>query len=689
MAIGDPFPPMSLPPGIDPAGGAATLAASATAGNGAPGSALSDDEQRQIKEKILKRLLEAAKKSKEPVTKMAKQISVFAFNRKIEFKDGLDPAAIPFDARLSKGSQYIDVVGDLLFQRNPDHKAEPRKWATPQASQRAQLSEDYLNYCSSQDDEEMENKLAVIDAAMCGTGIVRASWDDDKHLATNLHVPFADFFSDPDASSPKEAHFKIIRRRKPKWWLLKNFPDAKPIILELSPDARKPSELDLKSNDFTTDTVCFYEMWFDIGLSNYQEGNALLGGDQQNIGDDSPLKYVLTESGKLLSEGPWEVPLFRRQKWPTIELRFKEVPGEYWPRSPFEAGIPQLEGMNYLYRVWMARLKLAARTLLVRIIQAGVDVGAENMDKIENAATEDSIFDTIQVVVNEVPEGGIDINKLIQQFKIDAMTKEFIDGIQWNAQEFEQATGLYGVLYQGQTQSQMRSAQAVNMTEKNSRSRIDAMSDKVEKWASEAATVKIMVARFLSLPEDIAPILGPDAGQAWGTLMVPEADRTQDMIQQGAPPQIAQKLAQYQTQASLSSGEVDYDSWISEAEYTVVTGTTKRKDTDAELEVYNQAVQQIIPEFISSGNFMLQTIALAIQRRQLELAGSPQSLLQLIDKAIGIMGTPPPPPPGMPPPGGGPPPPGAPPGPPQHGGPNGANRPHPPGPPGMPAGAPP
>ena len=670
MALGDPFPPMQLPG--DPTQGAASLAAGPAVQNPGLGDDDSDIQQKGVKEQILKRLLEAAKLSKGPVMDMAKKISVFAFNRKIEFKDGLDPASIPFDARLSKGSQYIDIVGNMLFQRNPDHKAEPQKWGTPQAIQRAQLSEDYLNYCSSQDDEERENKLAVIDGLLTGTGIIRLHWDKDKNLAAGQHVPFADYFSDPDASNPKECHWKAVRRRKPKWWLLKEYPDAAADIIELSPDARKPSELDKKSNDFTTDTICFYEMYFDHGLSNYQEGNKLLGGDEDQVTDDSPMKYTFTESGKLLDESTWEVPLFRRQKWPFAELRFKEVPGEFWARSPFEAGIPQLEGMNYLYRVWMARLKLAARTLLARMRMNGIDVGPENMDKIENTATEDSIFDTIEVVCNEVPEGGIDINKLIQQFHIDAMTKEFIEGIEWNTGEFEKGTGLYGVLFEGQTDTQMRSAQAVNLTEKTSRSRIDAMSDKVEKWASEVATTKIMVARFLSTPEDIAPILGPQAGQAWGTLMTPEADRLQDLIQQGAPPQIAQQLAQFQTMDAQNNGQVDYDSWLSEAEYTVISGTTKRKDTDEELAVYNQAAQQLIPEFISSGNFMLMTIAIAIQRRQFEIAGAPQALLSLIDKAVAIMGTPPPPPPGAP---------GAPP--PQHGGPNGSNRPNQP-PPGHP-----
>lgn len=671
MALGDTFPPMSLPG--DPSQAATALAAGPAVQNAIPADS---DTTKNVKEKILKRLLEAAKRHKEPVAKMAKQISVFAFNRKIEFKDGLDPAAIPFDARLSKGSQYIDVVGNMLFQRNPDHKAEPQKWATPQAIQRAQLSEDYLNYCSSQDSEEMENKLAVIDGLLCGTGVIRGHWDKDKNLAAGVHVPFMDYFQDPDASSPKEVHWKAVRRRKPKWWLLKEFPDASATILELAPDARKPSELDQKSNDFTTDTICFYEMYFDIGLHNYQEGAALLGGDEDNIGDDSPTKYTFTESGKLLDEATWEVPLFRRQKWPLIELRFKEVPGELWARSPFEAGIPQLEGMNYQYRVWMARLKLSARTLLVRLRAHGLDVGAENMDKIENAATEDSIFDTIEVVINEIPEGGADINKMIQQFHIDAMTKEFIDAIEWNSAEFEKATGLYGVLFQGQTETQMRSAQAVNLTEKTSRSRIDSMSDKVEKWASEVATAKIMIARFLSTPDDITPILGPQAGQAWGTLMVPEADRMQAMIQQGAPPQIAQQLARYQTMDAQNNGQVDYDSWLSEAEYYIVSGTTKRKDTDEELAVYNQAAQQLVPEMISSGNFMLATIAMAIQRRQFEIAGAPQSLLSLIDKAVAIMGTPPPPPPGMP-------------GNPitDRGGPNGSNRPSPKPEPGSPQGA--
>jgi hypothetical protein len=314
---------------------------------------------------------------------------------------------------------------------------------------------------------------------------------------------------------------------------------------------------------------------------------------------------------------------------------------------------------------------------MVKLEGSGMEVDSQSMDAIDGAQTQDDLYGVISVQASMLGD-QVDIKKVLQELNIDAKSDEFMKGIDYNAKEFEEATGLYNILYYGETPTQMRSAQEVKFREKTSRSRIENMADKVENWASKAAMAKAATARYLSDVEDIAPILGPERAQAWGFLMPPMAQeiarQEQALTEMGAPPEIAKQLATMQMQqqdAELrAQGGIDFDAWLLEADYQVVAGTTQRKDTDNEKECYEKAGATIVPELLSSQNPMLMCVALSIQRRQFELVGSPQAMLSLIDKAIGIMSMPPPPPPGMPVPG-------APS--PDQGGANGSNRPQPPG----------
>lgn len=607
--------------------------------------------QKELKEKILKRLIAAAKLNQTEFYRIGDEISKTAYSRKKN--DSIDEFQLPFKAQLSKASQYIDIIGNMLFQKNPDHRAEPRLWADQAATQRAQMMQDYLNYTASQDDEEAEGRKAVIDAIIYGKGVTRTGWNETKKLVQDVHVPIKDYLWDPDAQSQAEGHWRAVRRRKPKWWFYKMIPSSKDVLRDMPSDARKPSEQKTKSNDFTTDTITFYEMYFDHGLSNYQDGAALLGDGQDGetlTGDDTPMYYIYTESGKLLQESTWQVPLYKRQKWPLAELDLKQIPGEYAGRSPLEPGLPQLEAMNYLYRVSIARLRMAAHAFMIEMVQNGQEVGAENMDRIQNATTEDGIYTVLRVVANGIENPKI--QEMIQQLEIPSMLEEFIQGIEFNNQEFQKATGLYDILFSGDTKTQMRSAQEVQFREKTSRNRIDAMVSQVEHWASERAAVRAATARFLATPDDIAPIFGPQIAQQWGFIMPPQADEAQRIAQeavaQGAPPPVAQKLGAMQAQAQFlqqqQAGGVEYDSWLNEADYTIVSGTCQMLDTDELKSLYDKANNQLVPELLSHPNPMVQSVGLAIQKEMFDVYGAPKQLLLLIDQAIGVVVATPPPP---------------------------------------------
>lgn len=614
-----------------------------------------DIDNRQTKEKILTALSSAAKTMREPFLKEGDRINVFAYGGVDKIASHLD-ARVPHMPRMTKASQFVSVIGSYLYEQNPCRRAEPREWAGPEALVRAESMATYLNYIPKQTDLKNQFRRVVIQACIYGKGVIWPGWDQDMKIVTAVFDQVQNLLVDPDARSKEECNWKARIRRKPRWWLLKHFPQAKSCIMKLSPDS-KPRSTSSKGTDYTTDTITFYEMYFRIGLHNYDGGKALLTkpGDGmeegESEGDETPMKYIFSASGKLIAETSWEVPLYRKKLWPGIELDFVDNPGFYWPKSPIYAGLSQLENMNWLYRHMMDRVRMAARAFLILMSKNGVGPESEDIDKLLDVQpSPDAIWDLIRINASGSMENA-KITDLIQQLKLDADFDSFSKAIAFEEQEFEKATGLYGILFQGAPEQQMRSAAEVQFREKTSRSRIDDMLAQVEQASDELASAQAMYARFLSSPEDIDAIMGPGASQQFGQLIPEEGDEAErissELLEQGAPPEIAQQMgelqAQMQTQELAAQGGVTFDTWLKETDYSVAGGSTRRKDVDEEKEVYAQASGQLVPALMKAGVPALMAIGLRIEQEKFKLIGAPQTLLNDISEAIAIIMTPPPP----------------------------------------------
>jgi hypothetical protein len=336
---------------------------------------------------------------------------------------------VPHQPRMTKAAQYVSVIGSYLYEQNPTRRAEPREWAGPEALVRSQAMEKYLNYIPKQTDLKNQFRRDVIQACIYGKGVIWPGWDKDMNIVTAVFDEVQNLLVDPDARSKEEANWKARIRRKPRWWLLKHFPEARACIMKLAPDS-KPNSSGKRGTDYTTDTITFYEMYFRIGLHNYDGGKALLtkAGDGQeegeSVGDDTPTKYIFAASGKLIAETTWEVPLYRKKLWPCIELDFVDVPGSYWPKSPIWAGLSQLQNMNWLYRHMMARVRQAAKAFLVLLSKNGVGPEAEDIDKLLDVnPSPDGIWDLIRInakgtMENPAAEAGQRLRQLQQGHRI-------------------------------------------------------------------------------------------------------------------------------------------------------------------------------------------------------------------------------------------------------------------------------
>lgn len=610
---------------------------------------------RECKQRILTQLISMAKEERKRFLADGDEINQFFNNR----DDTTDPINGKNAPQMSKSGQFVSVIGAYLYEQNPTRRAEPRSWAPPQANMRAKAMEAYLNYVPPQTNLKVHCKRAITQACVYGKGVVWIGWDEDKNIVTAIFDTVQNHLVDPDARFREECNWKARIRRKPRWWLIKHYPEAKKDIEYANPVGKRKSS---KGVDYSTDTIEVYEMYFKVGLHNYEGGEELLQKDEdgETYGDDTPMKYVITSDGHILHEGSWEVPLFRKQLWPCIELDFYEVPGQYYPKSPIKDGLSQLRNMNGHYRRMVLRLKQSARGFIALLAQNGVSMDGETVDKIlDIAPTPDGVFDLIRINATGMMENA-KLEQIFQQFKLDSNFAEFQAAIAFEEQEFAKATGLYNILFQGQPETQMRSAAEVQFRDRTSRSRIEDMQKSVETWSDEISTVQALYARFLGDPEDFAPILGPELAQAIGTLIPPMEEEAQrlasEMMAQGAPPTEAMQIAQFQAEEQdmmlRQQGGITFDEWLNEAEYTIAGGSTRRKDVDEEKEVYADAANRLAPIWFKTGLPPLMIASLRVDRQRLEVAGAPKDLLDTIDAAAEFVSTMPLPFPTAPPPGG-------------------------------------
>lgn len=611
---------------------------------------------KECKQKILTQLVSMAKEERKRFLADGDEINKF-FNNRDDKSDGSEgDKNIP---QMSKSGQFVSVIGAYLYEQNPTRRAEPRSWSGPEANQRAKAMEAYLNYVPRQTNLKVHCKRAITQACVYGKGVVWVGWDEDKNLVTAVFDTVQNHLVDPDARFREECNWKARIRRKPRWWLQKMYPDAHETIEAANPVGKRKSS---RGVDYSTDTIEIYEMYFKVGLHNYEGGEELLekGEDDESYGDDTPMKYVMTSDGHLLHEGQWEVPLFRKQLWPCIELDFYEIPGQYYPKSPIKDGLSQLRNMNGHYRRMVARLRQSARGLLALLAQNGVGVDAESLDRIlDITPTPDGIFDVIRINATGLMENAR-LDQILQQFKLDSNFAEFQAAIAFEEQEFAKATGLYNILFQGQPETQMRSAAEVQFRDRTARSRIEDMQKSVETWSDEISTVQALYARFLGEPEDFIPIIGPQLAQAIGTLIPPMDEEAQrmasEMMAQGAPArdamEIAQMKAEEQDMFLRQQGGITFDEWLNEADYTVQGGSTRRKDVDEEKEVYADASNKLAPVWFKTGLPPLMIASLRVDRQHMEIVGAPRDLLDTIDAAAEFIATMPMPFPTAPPPGG-------------------------------------
>lgn len=608
------------------------------------------DDDRAEKGKILKRLIESAKKSRSDWLEVGKEIAQYAYSKDHDFQYSDFKGDLFFKATVGKTAEYIETVGPALYQQNPDRRVKTAEWALPEAHMRNEIVQNLLNYTPSECDLSNHTRRVVDDAITFGVGVAWTGWNPRKRVVQTVYDSVENLILDPDAKYMEELNWGGRKRVKPKWWLLDRFQgdaDATNALAEIKSD---------DSTDSGSKSVTFYEMYFRVGLHHFKNGEAVDTIDNDGkpvpVISDSPKKFIVTEDGKLIKELEWEAPLFMDDRWPFEILSFRNRPGTVWAPSPLETGLGFQKALNWVYSLYISKARFTTRSLFAVAKINGQGLDAESLRQ----AIKGSPLEVLEI---EVAGETTKLADYIQQLDFKLGIEEFQGLAEMLESAFERQTGLTALIAVGETGHQFRSAQEATLKDRNSRTRFDDMRSRVEDWSTKIARKEALMARFLMTADDIGNIFGPASAQVWGQLVPPmqvqgqALQKTAQMMGMTDPMEIDSYVTQ-----NMQQGVV-FEQWLLESDFSIEAGTTRRQDISQMQDASKDFMNQAFPALMQSGMIVP---ALSGMAAWAKLNNLPDEFIDAIKGAVQQAQMPPPMP--MGPPG---PPPGAPPGPPPPG----------------------
>jgi hypothetical protein len=545
-------------------------------------------------------MIDEAKKARDEALSVGDEIWKFAYSKDHDFMYGanVDPN-VTWKAKVCKTAEYLETIGPALYQTNPDRRVNAKDWATPVQKQRSMVMQDYLNFIPKECNLSGHSRKGINDALIYCAGVVWTGYNPKKKCIQSVHDSIKNLLMDPTAKSMEELQWVGRERCKPLWQVIDRYPKAKQELANY------------QGADYagSTGKVKYYEIYTLVGLHHFNGGqSAQRDEDGIPYTSDEPRKYVITDDGKVLDETEWEIPFHKDDKWPFSLLGFRYKPDCIWPVSPLETGLPFQKAINFGYTFIMEKMRNACKDVIAFAKVMGDSLTPADKKRIQHG------FGTIMAEFETTGDAGTKIGDLVQQWTFATNLKDIMDIITVLENQFAHMTGLTELVAIGTTENQFRSAAEANLKDKNARTRFEDMRMQVEAWQTEIARHEAQAARFLLEPEDIKPILGPQAAQLWGQLMPPQAQLEQDLMMQaqqsGIPPETAAPMIQMQIQQMQQAGVI-YDEWLLEADYTIEAGSTRRQDISQQIDASNEFIRQVLPVIMgpaAANPMLLQTV---------------------------------------------------------------------------------
>ena len=421
------------------------------------------------------------------------------------FAEVLDPEHL-FLVTVNLPFQIRSWLGPNLYQRNPTRTVSSRtKDSILQAL--GSVVSAWLNYTPAETGLAEESRLAVDEALIDGRSCHYTGYDATTDLISSRYVSIADVLIDPDAKRPKDAYWIALRRQLPRWELEREFGKAAKELPEgvgFSNSIAQGTETDGKpqptthgDEDDETDLVTIYEIWSRMGTG-------WRGAGVEEPGDDSfDFKRIVIVDGygeKPLFLGRWETPLYVDGVWPLTFLDLTPTKNSLYPVSLLKAALPSLRAVNLLASTALKKALDHARELY--FVQAGLS--EDDKQRIASGGLS-------EVIELKSTDNGLTAAQLVQHWQAGAISPEVREQINFHLGQIGEVTGLLPILKGQSNEQQIRSATEADIQDRNARSRLQDMSERVEDWATRVARNEGLLCRLELSADEVSRYLDASA----------------------------------------------------------------------------------------------------------------------------------------------------------------------------------
>jgi len=492
----------------------------------------------------------------------------------------------------------------------------------------SRLLEDYLNYTPNELNLKQHSRKVVEEAFIKGCSV----WWHELYQPPGTETKFAGSFFDsvdnlvwdPDADEFEDILWCARKRVHPVDYVANKFglnrDDLRGHGESYNSQARSSERgyNHKKKNGKTNDLVTYWEIYSKTGFGDrLKDGDKELRGKFDALGPncfivvaegvDFPLnappamlQEEVDETGipqSLFMAAQWPIPFWAEPNgWPFTLLAWHGKPGYSWPLSLIRPGIGELRFINWAMSFLATRIATSSQTLVGVAKAADPDIKSKILEKAEGGFKIVEISEAI----------GRSVNDVISVFQMPGVTQDMYQIIAEVTALFDRRVGLTELIY-GMSRNQFRSAAEAQVKAEQISVRPDDYANQLEDALSEVARKEALMARWLISPEDVAPLLGPMAAQAWQMHVLNEAP----------------------------------DTIVREYSYRVEAGSARKPNIASKVENLNNAMQIIMP--VAQG--LLQAGKPELFNAMLEDWGKTMNF----DISRYLVPPPPPPPPEQPP----------------------------------------
>lgn len=607
-------------------------------------------ELEQVIGGVLKDWIKAAEGARKSFLSRGSEIMRYGFSKDYLFEyQRMNPDAW-FKAKYGKTAEAFQVIVPQIAQATPFRLFTPRTTANPASLSRTAVAQDYSNYTTGQTNHAKYSRRATTDAVGYGRGVRWTGRHPKSGLVYSTWSSIRELLVDPNAKLWEDVHAVARERVRPKCDIARELMEsqapgaerAAKIVYSLATAAKRNSDEMSESSETSSDCVRYYEIYLDQGIQHLKGGQRilqLLRAQQQAAaatteddysamqGDETPLLYLVAESGRLISVQPWPIPfhLLPMDGWPCTVLDFYDNPSGIWPISMLDPGIGFQRAMNHIVTLLMGKFRYTCKTVLAvkKVHRSGLS--QKDKDKITPRLTQEDV----QAIEVEMGAGdNLPLKAFIEQFDYsqEYISKglELLDALE---HRFERLTGLTEFVSTGMSATQDRSAAGSQIKDRIARTRIEDMRDREAEHEATLARKEAFAARYLLDREDIGKVLGPQAAQTWGFLAQPEQMSMDYWITEALNKGITDPMVQTVYAQQMLSQAVDITNFPYEVDYSIDSASVRRKDIDRQLDLFKEYFNQTGSQQMVSMDPNEKAIAYQSNAVYWKLAGLPDEIV--------------------------------------------------------------